>query len=56
MNKKKKKTNKKKRPTLITKANRKMLTLKFKSTKFFTDYILFINNLNDSRYKSSFFF
>ena len=32
-----------------------MLTLKFKSTKFFTDYILFINNLNDSRYKSSFF-
>ena len=51
---KKSKTKKKKCPTVITKANRKIPTQIFKSTKLFTYYVLSINNSNDSRYKSSF--
>ena len=42
----------KKCPTVIIKANRKMLTKIFKSIEFFTYYILFIYNSNDSRYTS----
>ena len=37
------------------KANRKIPTQISKSTKFFTYYIVFINNSNDSRYTPTFF-
>ena len=51
---KKLKTNEKKQkkncPTVIIKANRKILTQISKCTKFFSYYIVFIINSNDSRY------
>ena len=38
-----------KKPTMIIKANRKIKTQIFKSTKFFNRYIILINTSNDSR-------
>ena len=52
---KKPKKQKKPCPIVIMKANRKILTQISKSTKFFTYYIVFINNSNDSRYTSCLF-